>query len=207
MEKSTTKNLMCATAAAFAVAVTFVTGCAQHSNSDGSSASASYQALGSQLQNCVSTALTCLKSANCDPAKDQACRDDFKACHDGNKAIFEAFHQSVQQCVEARRTCVADAGAQAPAGSPSATAWNTFIACKQQYRACIDDSRPIAPPPGPCMQGLRQCVQEGTQSGAQCFQQARTCFMNELPPVCGGTGGTGGTMMGGMTGAGGTGGA
>jgi hypothetical protein len=48
------------------------------------------------------------------------------------------------------------------------------------------------------MLALRQCMQDGTQQATDCFSQARTCFLNRLPPMCGpatpsrGAGGQGG---------------
>jgi hypothetical protein len=49
---------------------------------------------------------------------------------------------------------------------------------------------------------LNDCIQAGEKDAMQCFQDARTCFMNRLPPRCdqNGGAGTGGTATAGAGG-------
>jgi hypothetical protein len=213
-------NKSAAALAAVALACGLALGCngASTSASSDPSVAGTYEQLGSQLQNCVSSALDCLKAANCDADKDQACRDDFKSCHEQNRAAFQAFGKAVQGCFDTEKMCVADTrgtggtsgGAAGEAASTGTGGASPRQMCRQQFSSCVSDSRPIAPAPGPCMQGLKTCVMDSSNDRMQCFDDARTCFMDRLPPRCGGQHGHG---MGGASGSsgapanGGTGGA
>ena len=143
---------------------------------------ATFEALAAQLQSCRLDAQQCLKDANCDTTKGQACRDDAKACLDNNRAIFEAFGQALVACVEQTRTCVADAADTS--AQNAGTGSSARKACKQELQQCVADAKPGAPALDPCLAGIRTCVQDSSQTRKECFDAARSCFMNELPPRC-----------------------
>jgi hypothetical protein len=175
-------------------------GCADQARSD--SASGAYQELGVQLQNCANDAITCLGAANCDDAAEQACREQFHTCREGTRAAYRTFFEAVGQCWSTKRECVA--GARDAAIANDGGARSGHAACRDAFHACVDDNRPVRPGPGPCMQGLRECVQTDVQSGRRerrhmihdCLGEAHQCILDRLPmcdptePPAGGTGTT-----------------
>lgn len=176
-------------------------GCSSESTPSDSSVSSTFEALGAQLENCRSSAAACLKDANCDAAEDQACRDEFKACHDKNRAAFEAFGNAVDTCVQAKKTCNASASSAAGASmAPSAgTSGSARSACRQAFHECVDDAKPVRPAPNPCVASLRTCVQDSANKPMDCFDQARSCIMDQLPPCCAKRRGQAGAAGGPMT--------
>lgn len=150
------------------------------------------QDLGAQLQNCASSALDCVKAADCDKTKEQACRDDFMSCRKANLSALEAFGQAVESCYQTKRQCIADArgnggaggGTAVGAGGSGGAASSPFELCHEAFRSCVQDNRPQPPAPGPCMQGWHDCIQAGDMTPRQCFDAAHQCFLNRLP-MCG----------------------
>jgi hypothetical protein len=192
-------------AAVAALTCSGLAGCGQHENaSSGTGVGTTYEELAVQLQNCASNALDCVKAANCDDTAEQACRDEFHTCREATRDAYHAFCASVKDCFASARECaggVRDSGAADADGGVRAA----YGACRDQFKMCVDENRPIRAPAGPCMQGLRDCVQGGTTDRGTCFEQAHTCFVNRLP-MCGpntpggGTGGGGAAGMGAGTG-------
>lgn len=179
-------------------------GCDSSGGSTAAAAGGAYEALANQLQNCGSAALDCMKAASCDATKESNCRDDFDACRNDNGALLEAFQQSIQDCCDTRKECIATArGAAGTAGAGGATstgqsaaaagarAWKhggqhmlkmgEVQACRDDFATCIEDHEPTPPPAGPCMQGFHDCIQGGDQDAHGCVSVARTCFLNRLP--------------------------
>jgi hypothetical protein len=193
-----------------ALACSGLVGCSSHHEvSKSQDVQSAYEELQVQLQNCASNALDCVKAANCDDTAEQACRDEFKACRDATRDAYRAFHDAVKDCFGTARQCVEniqDSGAADVDGGVRAA----FGACRDQFKMCVADNRPIRPEPGPCCSALRECVQNDENDKRDCFEQAHTCFVNRLP-MCGpnepggGTGGTGTGAAGTGTGTGGTG--
>jgi hypothetical protein len=184
-------------------------GCNHHDEPSSSSkdVGTAYEELAVQLQNCASNALDCVKAANCDDNAEQACRDEFKACREATRDAYHAFHDAVRDCFASARQCVQnvqDSGAADVDGGVRAA----FGVCRDQFKMCVVDNKPMRPEPGPCCSALRECVQNDESDKRDCFEQAHTCFVNRLP-MCGPSepgGGTGGTGTAGTgTGSGGSG--
>lgn len=171
-----------------------------------------YQALAVQLQNCASNGLDCYQAANCDDAAEQACRDELHACREATRDAYRAYHQAIGNCFRAKLECVHDAWSDGGATSDGGAA--DFQACRDQFHACVEVDRPIPAEPGPCMSGLRACVETNVQWGEDgsraalhdCLSEAHQCIQNRLP-MCedeAGAGGAGGAgAEGGFGGAGG----
>ena len=155
-------------------------GCSSDSGAgtQNTSVSGAYEALGAQLENCRLSAESCLKTANCDAAKDQACRDDLKSCHASNRAAFDAFGKAIQVCVQDKHTCLSDTASAAGAAA------DTRSTCRQAFHDCVDGAKPVKPEPNPCLAPLRSCMQDTTQKPLECFQAARSCLLDQLPPRC-----------------------
>lgn len=190
-------------------------GCGSSGSDDSTSAvnpsGSSYAALSSQLQNCASEALDCVKAASCDATKERACRDSFDTCRKDNRGLLQAFEQSIGDCRDTRQDCVAavrhpsgtggasgsggasgasassaGSGGAAGASMPSYAARRRLEqseaqACRDDFAMCVQDHEPAPPPEGPCMQSLHDCVSSGDQSARDCMEAAHTCFENRLP--------------------------
>jgi hypothetical protein len=185
------------TVAAAAFACMGLAGCNHDQSGGDTTAGGSYADLAVQLQNCASDALTCVKAANCDDAAEQVCRDAFKTCRDNTRAAYHAFHDAVKECFGAARECIGDARDGGAASEPGDGGTNPFGVCRDGFKMCVQDSRPTPPPAGPCLQGLRDCVQADEMGTRDCLEQAHTCFLNRLP-MCGPTPGTEPTPGGGF---------
>lgn len=170
-------------------------GCNQHAPASESNVGNAYAELQTQLENCGSNALDCLKAANCDQTAEQACRDSFQACRDATRAAYKAFHDAVRECFDSARQCFADVKDSGVTGDAGTDA---FGACRDQFKMCVQDNRPIRPEPGPCMAALRDCVQNDQNDKRDCFDQAHQCILDRLP-MCG-PANTDGGMSGGFQG-------
>jgi hypothetical protein len=178
-------------------------GCTEDEPADTTEVGSTYEALAVQLQNCASNGLDCYQAANCDEAAEQVCRDEFRACREATRDAYRAYHRAIGNCFRAKLECVRDAwtdgGATTDGGEPD------FSACRDEFHACIEVDRPIPAEPGPCMSGLRECVQANVQWGEDgsraafhdCLSEAHTCIQNRLP-MCDLDGGTGGSVDGGV---------
>lgn len=150
----------------------------------------SFAALATQLQNCASNGLDCYQAANCDEAAEQVCRDDFRACREATRDAYRAYHQAIGNCFRAKLECVHNAWSDGGASTADGGAAE-FEACRDEFHACIEVDRPIPPEPGPCMQGLRECVQSDVQWGEDgsraalhdCLSEAHTCIVNRSKSV------------------------
>jgi hypothetical protein len=156
------------------------------------SVAGSYQALAAQLQNCASSALTCLQNASCDEAQEQECRDEFRACREGTRDAYRAYHEAVRVCWHDKFECVRDAWSADASTATGEAGTSAFDACKDTFRECVAADRPIPPEPGPCMSGLRACVETNVQWGEDasrqafrdCLGEAHACIVDRIP-MCG----------------------
>jgi hypothetical protein len=200
----------CAAAIAFA---SVAAGCSDSDEQrEGNDVNGAYQELATQLQNCASDALDCYGAANCDDAREATCRDEFQVCRENTRAAYRAYHEAVHECWAEKWACVSDAGFS-DAGA------DARAACRDQLKACVAEDKPLPAPLGPCMQGLRDCVQSDAETGERpsvslvhdCLIEAHGCVIDRFP-MCGPGGpmpaaGSGGTMSAAGTSAGGASGA
>lgn len=143
---------------------------------------ATYEALAGQFRACASDAAACLKTANCDVAANQACRDQFATCRDAAKAAAEAFHAAVHQCRADARSCWGDAGSAEDAGAAR-------HACFEELKMCVVSNKPERAPAPPCIAALRDCIQADNADTHACMMTAHQCFLDSMPPRCDGDGG------------------
>jgi hypothetical protein len=143
---------------------------------------ATYEALAGQFRACASNAAACLKSANCDEAANQACRDQFATCRDAAKAAADAFHEAVHQCRADARACWGDAGSAQDAGAAR-------HACFDELKMCVASNKPEQSPAPPCIASLRDCIQADNSDTRACLMTAHECFLDSMPPRCDGDGG------------------
>jgi hypothetical protein len=158
-------------------------GCGNEQNmAPDSRVDATYEALAGQFRACMSDAAACLKTANCNEAANQACRDQFATCRDAAKAAAEAFHDAVHQCRADARACWGDAGSTQDAGAAR-------HACFDELKMCVASNRPEQAAPPPCVASLRDCIQADDADPHACLMTAHDCFMDSIPPRCDGDGG------------------
>jgi len=167
-------------AAAAALLIVLSAGCEKQVQSD-NKVDATYEALFGQFRACASTAAACLKTANCDEAQNQVCRDQFATCRDAAKAAAEAFYAAVRECRSDARACKADASDSDDGGERHA--------CHDELRMCVASSKPERAPAPPCIAELRDCIQADMSEPRACMMTAHQCFLDSMPPRCDGDGG------------------
>ena len=167
-------------AAAAALMLSTGAGCEQQVKSD-NKVDATYAALAGQFRACASNAAACLKTANCDVAQNQVCRDQFSTCRDAAKAAAEAFRDAVRECRSDARACKADASDVDDGGER--------MACREELKMCVASNRPERAPAPPCIAELRDCIQADMSEPRACMMTAHQCFIDSMPPRCDGDGG------------------
>lgn len=155
-------------------------GCEKQVQSD-NRVDATYEALAGQFRACASNAMACLKTANCDEAQNQVCRDTFAACRDQAKAAADAFRAAVRECRAEARACKGDAGDADDGGARAA--------CFDGLKMCVAANKPERAPYPPCIAALRDCIQADQVEPRECMMTAHQCFVDGMPPRCDGDGG------------------
>lgn len=193
MHKIEKKQLRAAWVTSIALACGMGVSCTEEAQapSDDSVAS-SYNALAVQLQNCGNDALDCVGAANCDDAAEQLCRDQFHECRDNTRDAYRAYHEAVRACWQEKLECVREAWGDGGFTPAEGDAGTPFDACKDRFRACVAVDRPLPAEPGPCMSGLRACVEANVEWGEDgsrqalrdCLSETHTCIRDRIP-MCG----------------------
>src|SRR5262245_7122105 len=132
-------------AAATALSLGLSAGCEKEVTTD-NKVDATYEALAGQFRACASNAMACLKTANCDEAQNQVCRDQFATCRDAARAAAEAFRAAVHECRADARACKSDASDADDGGARAM--------CRDDLRMCVAAAKPERAADPPCIAAL-----------------------------------------------------